>query len=49
MCTSSDTHDTSHLTPCVGHNLFEGTVSLDLAGIIKHFVKKKRFSYKLLN
>lgn len=43
-------HATSHLVPCLAHDLFEGVVSWDLAGIIRHFVKKKKyFTYKLLN
>ncbi|KAK3909673.1 tRNA pseudouridine synthase 1 [Frankliniella fusca] len=41
---------TSHLVPCIAHDLFEGVVSWDLAGIIAYFVhKKKWFAYKLLN
>ncbi|XP_034245718.1 uncharacterized protein LOC117647855 [Thrips palmi] len=42
-------HAVSHLCPCIAHDLFEGVVSRDLSGIIRSFVKKKWFSYKLLN
>ncbi|XP_034250191.1 uncharacterized protein LOC117650718 [Thrips palmi] len=43
-------HATTHLVPCVAHDLVVGVVSWDLAGIISRFVKKKKyFSYKLLN
>lgn len=43
-------HATSHLCCCTAHDLFEGPVSWDLSGIIKYFVKKKKwFDYKLLN
>lgn len=42
-------HAVSHLCPCIAHDLFEGVVSWDLAGIIRSFVRKKWFSYKLLN
>ncbi len=38
------------LPPCLGHDLFEGIVSYDLALYINHFVKvDKLFSYLLLN
>ena len=33
------------LPPCLGHDLFEGIVSKDLALYIKHFVKVDRFFY----
>ncbi|KAE8743354.1 hypothetical protein FOCC_FOCC011053 [Frankliniella occidentalis] len=43
-------HATSHLPPCIGHDLFEGVVSWDLAAVISRFVQtKKWFTYKLLN
>ncbi|KAK3910745.1 Leucine aminopeptidase 2 [Frankliniella fusca] len=43
-------HATSHLPPCIGHDLFEGVVSWDLAAVIEYMVKKKKwFSYKLLS
>ncbi|KAJ1519026.1 hypothetical protein ONE63_011370 [Megalurothrips usitatus] len=42
-------HATSHLVPCLAHDLFEGVVTWDLAGIIRHFVEKRYFTYKLLN
>ncbi|KAK3915676.1 Alpha-aminoadipic semialdehyde synthase, mitochondrial [Frankliniella fusca] len=43
-------HATSHLVCCLAHDLFEGCVSWDLAGIISHFVHdKKWFTYELLN
>ena len=38
------------LPPCIGHDLFEGVVSSDLALYIKYFVKTKRwFTYEQLN
>ena len=38
------------LPPCLGHDLFEGVLSRDLALFIKHFVKvKKYFTYVQLN
>jgi len=38
------------LPPCLGHDLFEGTVTRDVALIIKHFVKvDKYFTYEHLN
>lgn len=38
------------LPPCIGHDLFEGIVSSDLALYISHFVKvEKLLSYHLLN
>ena len=38
------------LPPCLGHDLFEGVVSRDVALIIKHFVKKENyFTYEQLN
>jgi len=38
------------LPPCLGHDLFEGVVSRDVALIIKHFVKnEKYFTYEQLN
>ena len=38
------------LPPCLGHDLFEGVSSFDLALMIKYFVKTKRFfSYDQLN
>ncbi|KAK3919971.1 N-acetyl-gamma-glutamyl-phosphate reductase [Frankliniella fusca] len=42
-------HATTHLPPCIAHDLFEGIVSWDLSGIIATFVKLKWFSYDLLN
>lgn len=42
-------HSSKSLCPCIGHDVFEGVVSWDLAGIISLFVKKKWISYKLLN
>ncbi|KAK3920786.1 Beta-centractin [Frankliniella fusca] len=43
-------HATSHLVPCIAHDLFEGVVSWDMAGIIAHFVNvKKWFTYQRLN
>ena len=38
------------LTPCLGHNLFEGIVQHDLALNIKYLIKKKQwFTYEELN
>lgn len=38
------------LPPCLGHDLFEGVVGIDVALIIQHFVKvDKYFSYDHLN
>ena len=38
------------LPPCLGHDLFEGVVSYDLALYIKHYVKnEKSFTYAQLN
>ncbi|KAE8741832.1 hypothetical protein FOCC_FOCC012641 [Frankliniella occidentalis] len=43
-------HATSHLPPCLAHDVFEGVVSWDLAGIISYFVRTKEwFTYELLN
>lgn len=43
-------HATTHLVPCAAHDIYEGVVNWDLAGIIQYFVKKKKwFSYQLLN
>jgi len=42
-------HATSHLPPCLAHDMFEGVVSWDMSGIIANFVGKGWFSYKLLN
>lgn len=42
-------HAISHLAPCLAHDLFEGVVSWDMAGIIARFVSKGWFSYELLN
>ncbi|KAK3921794.1 Zinc finger protein 691, partial [Frankliniella fusca] len=42
-------HSTSHLAPCLAHDLFEGVVSWDLSAIISSLVKDKWFSYELLN
>lgn len=37
------------LPPCLGHDLFEGIVSCDLALFIGHLVKEKHFTYLQLN
>lgn len=38
------------LPPCLGHDIFEGILSNDLALYLKYFIKKKKwFTYKLLN
>lgn len=37
------------LPPCLGHDLFEGIVSYDLALFIGHLVKEKHFTYLQLN
>ena len=38
------------LPPCLGHDLFEGVVSYDLALCLKNYIKiKKWFTYSLLN
>ncbi|KAF3837958.1 hypothetical protein F7725_009726 [Dissostichus mawsoni] len=37
------------LLPCLGHDLFEGIVSYDLALFISHLVKEKHFTYLQLN
>lgn len=38
------------LPPCLGHDLFEGTVSYDLKVYLRYFVKNKKcFSYTQLN
>jgi hypothetical protein len=38
------------LPPCLGHDLFEGVVSRDVALLVKHFVKvEKFFTYQQLN
>lgn len=38
------------LPPCLGHDLFEGIVSFDVALYLKYFIKtKKWFTYSLLN
>lgn len=37
------------LPPCLGHDLFEGVVSCDLALYISHLVMQKEFSYVPLN
>ncbi|KAK3916835.1 Transcriptional repressor CTCF [Frankliniella fusca] len=42
-------HSTKSLCPCIGHDILEGVVSWDLSGILSLFVKKKWFSYKMLN
>lgn len=42
-------HATSHLPPCSAHDVLEGVLSWDLAGIISTFVKKKWFTYSLIN
>lgn len=34
--------------PCLGHDLFHGVVDWDLTRMLKHFVKKKWFTYKIL-
>ncbi|XP_034238641.1 uncharacterized protein LOC117643699 [Thrips palmi] len=42
-------HATTHLAPCLAHDLFEGVVSWDLAGIISNLIRDKWFSRKWLN
>lgn len=38
------------LSPCLGHDLFEGIVSYDVALFLKYFIKtKKWFTYSILN
>lgn len=38
------------LPPCLGHDIFEGVLSYDVALYLKHFIKKKKwFTYSLLN
>lgn len=37
------------LPPCLGHDLFEGIVSYDLALYISHLIKQKEFTYLQLN
>lgn len=38
------------LPPCVGHDIFEGVLSYDIALCLKYFVKKKEWlTYSLLN
>lgn len=38
------------LPPCLGHDVFEGVLSYDLALYLKNFIKKKKwFTYSLLN
>lgn len=40
----------SGLPPCLGHDLFEGVLSYDVALFLKYFIKtKKWFTYTLLN
>lgn len=40
----------SGLPPCLGHDLFEGIVSFDVASILKHFIKQEKwFTYTHLN
>ena len=42
-------HACTGLPPCLGHDLFEGVVDYDLAAAIKYFVKKKWFTFDILN
>ncbi|XP_046709098.1 uncharacterized protein LOC124388478 isoform X1 [Silurus meridionalis] len=37
------------LPPCLGHDIFEGVFSYDVALYIKYFVKNKWFTYPILN
>lgn len=38
------------LPPCLGHDLFEGVLSYDVALFLKYFIKKKKWlTYSLLN
>lgn len=38
------------LPPCLGHDIFEGILSYDVALYLKYFIKKKKwFTYSLLN
>ena len=37
------------LPPCLGHDIFEGVLSYDVALYLKHFVKKKWFTHSILN
>lgn len=38
------------LPPCLGHDIFEGVLSYDVALYLKYFIKKKKwFTYTLLN
>jgi len=38
------------LPPCLGHDIFEGVLSYDVALYLKYFIKKKKwFTYSLLN
>jgi len=37
------------LPPCIGHDLFEGVVAIDLAIFLEYFVKRKWFSWTQLN
>lgn len=38
------------LPPCLGHDLFEGVLSYDVALYLKNFIKKKKwFTYSILN
>jgi len=42
-------HATTHLAPCTAHDVLEGVINWDLAGIIATFVKKKWMTYSLIN
>lgn len=42
-------HVCTGLPPCLGHDLFEGVVSYDLALYINYLVKEKHFTYAQLN
>nr|XP_055039672.1 uncharacterized protein LOC129427310 isoform X2 [Misgurnus anguillicaudatus]XP_055039673.1 uncharacterized protein LOC129427310 isoform X2 [Misgurnus anguillicaudatus] len=37
------------LPPCLGHDVFEGVLSYDVVLYLKYFVKKKWFTYPVLN
>jgi hypothetical protein len=42
-------HVTTGLSPCIGHDLFEGVICYDLALCLNYFVKSRWFTYEILN